>query len=372
LLDAECDTALHGDADGDERGLIRTGFGLVLALALAGCAGDQDTPATAQPSDQGDIPVRTGTYSVEAVAETEPVPHDGDAADDPAIWVHPTEPERSLIIGTDKQRGGGLGVYDLEGRELAFQADGAMNNVDVRGSVVLAGNEDDNTLAIYQVEPDGPRLVPISRRPITPGIRIYGTCLYRSEVSGGLYAFVTSERGEVEQWALTENDQQYDGELVRNFAFDSQTEACVADDQGAVVYFGEESTGIWRLAAEPDDDGEATLVDGTGSDGNLAADVEGLAIASDMGGGVLIASSQGDDRYVVYRLEDGEYLATFTIEGSVGVDEVSGTDGLEVTTEPLGGPFDQGLLVVQDGRNDDQNQNFKLVPLRSLLASATD
>ena len=214
--------------------------------------------------------------------------------------------------------------------------------------------------------------MPITRRPITPGITIYGTCLYRSDVSGKLFAFVTSERGEVEQWELTENDQRYDGELVRSFAFDSQTEACVADDPEAVVYFGEESTGIWRLPAEPDDDAEATLVDGTGSDGHLTADVEGLAIASYGDGGVLIASSQGDDRFVVYRLDDGGYVATFTIEGSEEVDDVSGTDGLEVTTRPLGGPFDEGLLVVQDGRNDDENQNFKLVPLRSLLVSEAD
>jgi 3-phytase len=183
---------------------------------------------------------------------------------------------------------------------------------------------------------------------------------------------VTSERGDVEQWALTESDQRYDGELVRRFAFDSQTEACVADDQAAVVYFGEESTGIWRVPAEPGDDAEGTLVDGTGPDGNLTADVEGLAIAGYADGGVLIASSQGNDRYVVYRLDDGGYVATFTIEGSGEVDGVSGTDGLEITTRPLGEPFDKGLLVVQDGRNDDDNQNFKLVPLRSLLASAAD
>jgi 3-phytase len=353
--------------------LTRSSIGLVLTLVLAACVGGQGASATAEPVGEGSVPsVREGTFSVEAVVETEPVPHDGDAADDPAIWVHPTEPERSLIIGTDKQGGGGLAVYDLSGRQLAFQADGAMNNVDLRGTVVVAGNEDDNTLAIYRLEPDGPRLVPIARRPITPGIRLYGTCLYRSAISGMLYAFVTSERGDVEQWALTESDQRYDGELVRRFAFDSQTEACVADDHAAVVYFGEESTGIWRVPAEPGDDAEGTLVDGTGPDGNLTADVEGLAIAGYADGGVLIASSQGNDRYVVYRLDDGGYVATFTIEASGEVDGVSGTDGLEVTTRPLGEPFDRGLLVVQDGRNDDDNQNFKLVPLRSLLASAAD
>lgn len=344
---------------------------LGLMLALAGCTGDQ--PESAQP-DRTDSapPVRQGTYSVEAVVETEPVAHDGDAADDAAIWVDPDDPERSLIIGTDKQEGGGLALYDLDGRQLAVQADGATNNVDLRGTVVVASNEADNTLAVYRLEPDGPRLEPIAGRPITPGITVYGTCLYRSATSGTLYAFVTSERGEVEQWALTEDDQRYEGELVRSFALESQTEACVADDPAAAVYFAEEETGIWRYPAEPGDDAEAALVDRTGSDGHLAADVEGLAIARHADIGLLIASSQGDDRYVVYRLEDGEYAATFSIEGSGEIDGVTGTDGLEVTTKPLGDAFADGLLVVQDGSNDDGNQNFKLVPLGSLLAEGTD
>jgi 3-phytase len=40
----------------------------------------------------------------------------GDAADDPAIWVHPVDPALSLVLGTDKK--GGLNVFDLEGKRL--------------------------------------------------------------------------------------------------------------------------------------------------------------------------------------------------------------------------------------------------------------
>ena len=345
----------------------------MLILVLAGCAGGQDESGTPEPVGEDSVlSVREGTFAVEAVVETEPVPHDGDAADDPAIWVDPTDPARSLIIGTDKQDGGGLGVYDLEGRELVFQADGAMNNVDLRGTVVVAGNEDDNTLAIYRLEPDGPELVPITQRPINPGIRLYGTCLYRSAVSGMLLC-LRDQRA----WRGRAVGPHRERSALRRGA-GAQLRVRLPDGgvrrrrAAAVVYFGEESTGIWRVAAEPGDDGERTLVDRTGRDGHLTADVEGLAIAGDAAGGVLIASSQGDDRYVVYRLNDGGYVATFTIEASGEVDGVSGTDGLEVTTRSLGGPFDRGLLVVQDGRNDDDNQNFKLVPLRSLLASAAD
>src|SRR5687768_14696287 len=54
--------------------------------------------------------------SVTASVETTPVPHSGDAADDSAVWVHPTDPALSRIIGTDKL--GGIAVYDLSGRQV--------------------------------------------------------------------------------------------------------------------------------------------------------------------------------------------------------------------------------------------------------------
>ena len=47
------------------------------------------------------------------------------------------------------------------------------------------------------------------------------------------------------------------------------------------------------------------------------------------------------------------------------------TDGIDVTNFPLGPDFAQGLFVVQDGKNDDGNQNFKLVPWQT-IAGAVD
>ena len=73
------------------------------------------------------LPARAATITiantVTATVETEPVPHSGDSADDPAIWIHPTDPAQSMIIGTDKH--GGLAVYDLAGAQLQYLADGA-------------------------------------------------------------------------------------------------------------------------------------------------------------------------------------------------------------------------------------------------------
>ena len=85
---------------------------------------------SAAPADRSlDVP------TLLPVAETEPVPHVGDAADDPAIWPDPRDPARSTIIGTDKD--GGLAVYDLSGRELQYLPDGRLNNVDLRSAFPL-------------------------------------------------------------------------------------------------------------------------------------------------------------------------------------------------------------------------------------------
>ncbi len=76
-----------------------------LFLALLAVVPDHVTTAAAQPV--GDAL---------AIVETDPVGHTGDAADDPAIWVHPSDPSRSVVIGNDK--GGSLEVYDLSGRRI--------------------------------------------------------------------------------------------------------------------------------------------------------------------------------------------------------------------------------------------------------------
>lgn len=343
----------------------------LLVVLLGACGGAQLVPsATAVPPSASaalafDDP--SGTFSVGATVETDPVPGSGDAADDAAIWIDTDDPARSLIIGTDKQEGGGLALYDLSGRQVAFHADGAMNNVDVRGDIVVAGNESNNSIAIYRVE-DGD-LVPAASRTIEPGIEIYGNCLYRSATTDALHVFLTSKKGAIEQWELVEAEGgMLDGRLVRSLELESQTEGCVADDALGSVYFGEEAVGIWRFDAEPDADATGRLIDTTGLDGHLAADVEGLSIATLANdGGYLLASSQGRDEYVVYSRTDNAYLATFSIEDAGDIDGTSDTDGIDVAAVPLGDAFPSGLFVAQDGKNPDAAQNFKLVPLEAIL-----
>jgi 3-phytase len=313
--------------------------------------------------------------------ETDPVPHDGDAADDPAIWLNPKNPAMSTIIGTDKK--GGLAVYDLAGKQIQYLAEGRMNNVDLRPgfrlrgervALVTAGNRSDDTIAVYRVQPTTRMLVPVAARPIELGLSAYGSCMYRSRRTGAFYVFMNSKEGEVEQWQLFDDGRgKVDARRVRRFDVGLQTEGCVADDALAHLYIGEENKGIWKYGAEPTAGTARTLVDSTGSDGHLEADVEGLTLAyGAKGTGYLIASSQGDNSFVIYRREGkNAYVRTFTLEAGNGIDEVSDTDGIDVTTARLGSAFPTGLFVVQDGENDEGNQNFKLVPWRAVSPTGT-
>jgi len=311
-------------------------------------------------------------------AETQPVPHSGDAADDPCIWVHPTDPSLSTVIGTDKQ--GGLAVYDLSGTQLQYLADGNMNNVDIRyqfplggGSVdlVTTGNRTNDSIAIYKVNPLTRTLVNVAARTITVGITMYGSSMYHSPTTGKFYAFINSPNGEVEQWELFDNGSGLvDATRVRAFTVGSITEGCVADDELGKFYIAEENVGIWKYGAEPGDGTTRTEVEAVGP--HLTADIEGLTIYyASSGTGYLLASSQGSSQYAIYAREGSNaWIANFQIGSSTTIDSVTNTDGIDVINVNLGPAFPQGVFIAQDDTNytgaAGDNQNYKLVPWPSI------
>lgn len=318
----------------------------------------------------------TGVRAVTATVETAPVPAGGDA-DDLAIWVHPTDPSLSTIIGTTKDAG--LVVYDLTGRQLQHLPDGDINGVDLRydfpldgqpTALVAASNRTQEGVSIYRVNPATRLLEDVTARGVHT--EDYGLCMYHSSVDDKFYVFVTDKSGNVDQWELFgSGGGKVDVRWVRTLKVESKVEGCVVDDGLAQLYLSEETRGIWKFGAEPTAKPEGTLVDTVDSDTPLEVEVEGLAIYYGRGGeGYLIASSQGEDEYVVYqRARDNDYVMTFEIVAGNGIDEVTHTDGIDVTGVPLGEAFPQGAFVTQDANNGDSKNNFKLVPWQSIIGA---
>ena len=310
--------------------------------------------------------------TVSAIFETDPVSASEDTADDPCVWVHPTDPSLSIIIGTDKDENSpGLRVYDMNGKQIYFTSNEKANNVDIRYGVELAGEKTDiitaglrvsNTLGVYKVNPESRTLTSISARAINLGIEVYGSCMYKDVSTNIFYAIVNDKKGNVEQYRLFDNGSGLvDAELVRTLKLGGQLEGCVADDILGNLYIGEEEYGIWKYDASPGASDNGILIDTMGP--HIAPDVEGLSIYyANESTGYLIASSQGDDAYVIYTREgENKFIGRFSIVDSETIDGTSGTDGIDVCNMNLGGQLSNGIFIVQDDVNDIGNQNFKII-----------
>lgn len=312
-----------------------------------------------------------------AQVQTDMVPSLGDAADDPAIWVNSHEPAHSRVLGTDKQ--GGLLVYDLHGKEVQRLDVGRLNNVDVRpgfevdGETVdlaVATNRDSNSLHVFGIDRRSGDVRVLGQVP-TPLREIYGFCMFK-DAQGAIHAIPNDKDGTFLQYRLSAPQGKIAGELVRRFKVQSQPEGCVADDRRQQLFVGEERVAVWVVDARADVPAELKKVIETGD--LLKADVEGLAIYHGEKADYLVVSSQGNDSYLVL-----DAAAPYAVRGAfriganaeLGIDGVSETDGLDVTSANLGGPWSQGMLVVQDGRKrmPEGSQNFKYLPW-SLVAQA--
>ncbi|WP_181037274.1 phytase [Arthrobacter sp. 4R501] len=312
-------------------------------------------------------------------AETTPVPSSSDAADDTAIWIHPTDPSQSVVIGTDKLSTGGVGVYDLSGRQLHFYLHGSMNNVDLRYNFPLGSertalvgvterNVESTGVRFYKVNVADRSLTEVGRIS-TPG-RPRGFGMYHSPVSGKYYAFVHDfNTNVITQFELDGSNGSVRGTAVRSFDNGDSSEGISADDELQRVYVSEEKVGLWRYGAEPGDGSTRSLVDRTvATGGRIVENVKNSAIYyGRQGTGYLIVSSQGGSNFVIYNRGDNAFVGSFKIVDGGGIDGVNGQDGIDVTNFPLGPSYPAGLFTSQDhnntnaGNGNSGNQNHKLV-----------
>jgi 3-phytase len=244
---------------------------------------------------------------VQPKLETRPL-FDDDAggsadADDPAIWLHPTQSNQSLVIVTKKNAG--LSVYDLQGKQVQSiaapspprptDAPGRFNNVDIVYGFQLRGRTVDlavttdrgsDKLRIYEIDPTRIRqgLKPLlditdskagfifskTQAQVNNQTTAYGLALHRDRKSGKTLAFVSQrERTTVAQLELIDAGQGKVGYrqtkqlvLPKRFTLPNgkswipcgdpgelpQVEGMVADEALDILYLGQEDVGIWKVS----------------------------------------------------------------------------------------------------------------------------
>jgi 3-phytase len=300
---------------------------------------------------------------VHPVASTSQTP---DSADDPSIWIHPTDASKSVIIGTDKSAG--IYVWDMNGNEVQHLPQGtSCNNIDLRYDIQLGGQSVDivaanlrnsGKLAVFKLNPNytnGDVLVQIADRNSSNNNiqrNSYGLALYRRPSDGSLYVFEKPEDngGEVRQY-LIEDDGTGNGvtlTAVRDLNYSGdQAEGFVADDELGFIYITEEAEGIHKYYADPQMSSDRILFFASGD--GINGDREGLAIyACDNGGGYLLLSSQGNSTIKIYdRQGNNQFIKTVEPRDQNGDGDL-GTDGLDVTSFAAPPTFSQGLVVVHD------------------------
>ncbi len=367
---------------------------------------------------------------VEAQAETDPIPAGETDADDAAIWIHPSRPGESLILGTSKydENGlGGLGVYDLSGHQKQFFPGSKLNSVDLVQSYVLgnqtvslaiATNRSEQALDFYRIE-EG--LVSLAGRSLLrneqgESFEPYGLCL-AERPNGELDLYLPTKKGTLFQYRLEQSaDARLEARWIRTIDLAARVspaqdlfmsslirkeaqfegsedkldkhlrerfilEGCSYDVASQKIYVGMENLGIWSvsLGAEPPQpelvipvQGSWTDIDAWGSAEipRVTDDIEGIDIVQRGDRSYLFFSSQGISEFTVYDLSDLHWIGNFKI-GFGPSDPISLTDGLAIASTPLNGQYPEGILVVHDDQNTDkqgqvENGNYKLISMKDV------
>lgn len=420
-----------------------------LALLLLGgtaCAAPPAEVATVRPA------LETGPGMPDTA-------EDGDA-DDPAVWLHPTDPAKSLVITAVKDAG--LRVYDLQGR-LVQRIDpapagadglaGRYNNVDVAYGLALPGggtmdvavasDRGRDRIMVWRIDPaaqgvpltdvtdpEQPQVFPTRRaadgsgevpNPATDQHSAYGLTTWKGPDGHRAIVAQRNEARLVEHRLVVNADGTVGHERLRHWDFPyshrgqdltiesetdpaldwaAQFEGLAVDQERGMLFAGQEDVGLWRINLTTGKADDKPFYETRGSakssfnveESRVVRDVEGLTLYyGPDGSGYLLASSQGDahgdekapdpsgldDTFAVFeRGGENRYLGSFRIVAADGVDGVQECDGAEVVSFGLPG-FPNGLLVVQDGYNDDLNDmsgepsatNFKYVDWQAVAGS---
>lgn len=306
------------------------------------------------------------SISVSPRTSTAPVNSD---ADDPAVWIHPTNPDESIVIGTDKSGSSpGLYVWDMNGNRIQYIKIPNPNNVDVRYDIRVGGKVLDlvvtnsrplRELKVFAVDRSSGLLMDMTT---ADGIKLnelekpYGLGLYRRPSDGALFAILTTKTGDphnLYQYRLLDDGTGHvKGTFVGKFgnaAIRGIAEGVAVDDELGYVYVSDEEDAVRKFYADRalgKNDEITAFAKGDG----ISGDREGIGIYKCSGGtGYLLVSSQGNSTVKVYPREgDNGDPTKHSLITTIDTENSRETDGLDVTSRPAGVNFPNGFLVTHD------------------------
>jgi 3-phytase len=287
--------------------------------------------------------------------------------DDPAIWMHPSDPSKSLVIGTDKDSLGALYVFNLEGKvidSLVRKGIQRPNNVDVGYGLALADGLTDFAVT-------GERLTSRLRFFSLPdmqelnlgGFEIFqgeegseyrdlmGVALYKSPKTGKQYVIAGRKNGPTDgtylwQYEITAAADDIQLELVRKFGQYSgkkEIEAIAVDAALGYIYYSDEGVGVRKYAAEPDMGNEELALFATEG---FADDHEGISIyeVDDSSGYLLVSDQQANLFHVFPREGSPENPHAHPLITKILL-STNQSDGSEVSSRSFGPKFPKGIFI---------------------------
>ncbi|MFC5284999.1 phytase [Pedobacter alpinus] len=310
--------------------------------------------------------------SVKPLYITEPVKFD---TDDPAIWVNPTDPAQSLIVGTDKDENGGLYVYDLKGKIIQEKTRALKrpNNVDIAYGLKLGGKSFDIAVAAERLThklrifslPDMQELdnggIPIFEGETGLEFRdLMGIALYTSPV-GKIYAIAGRKSGPTDGTYLWQYLLEDDGSgkvkatLVRkfgNYSGKKEIEAIAVDNEMGFVYYSDEQVGVRKYYADPAKGNEELALFATEG---FQDDNEGISIyKTSANAGYILVSDQSANQFKVYSREGDGSPHNHPFITSVKT-STNQSDGSDIVSIPLNNDFKHGLFVAM---SDDKTYHL--------------
>jgi len=295
--------------------------------------------------------------AIQPVVVTEKVRFD---SDDPAIWIHPSDKSKSLIVGTDKDSKGALFVFDLQGK-IVNRVDGLQrpNNVDIAYGFILNGKPVDFAVTTER-ETNKLRFfsLPDMKAIDGGGIEIFtgekdrlpmGVSIYTNPADKTIYVIAGRKSGPADgylwQYKLIDDNGKLAMHLVRKFGRYSgkkEIESIAVDNELGYVYYSDEQFGIRKYYADPLKGNEELSVFGQGE---FKEDNEGISIYKfDNGAGYILVSDQSANRFNIYAREganDNPHKHSRIASVPVSTDQ---SDGSEITSVSLPN-FAGGLFV---------------------------